>query len=94
MIMHCEKTTFAYGNGFKEYIKVKEAMSEDIFDYLFDVRARKFLSKKEKKYFLELFEKWDPKHLQFDENLDDYPDNDGLEDIIRDKSMQNLNNND
>ena len=34
----------------------------------------------------------DQEHLQFEEDFDDYPDNDGLEDIIRDKGMQNLNN--
>jgi len=68
-------------------------VSEDIFDYLFDVRAEKFLSKKEKKYLLELFEEWDPKHLkQIDEDFDDYPNNDGLEDIIGDEGIQNLNN--
>jgi len=50
--MHCENTTFAYDNEFKEYMKVKGVVSEDIFDYLFDVGARKFLSKKGKKYLL------------------------------------------
>jgi len=33
--MYCGNTTFAYGNEFKEYMKVEEAISEDIFDYLF-----------------------------------------------------------
>ena len=70
-------------------------MSEDIFDYLFDVGAEKFLWLKGKKYLLELFKKWDPEHLkQLDEDFDDYPDNDDLETIIRDKGMQNLNNHD
>ena len=41
-------------------MKVEGAVSEDIFDYLFDVGAEKFLSEKEKKYLVELFEKWDP----------------------------------
>ena len=36
----------------------------------------------------------DPKHLQYDEDFDDYPDNDDLEDIIGDEDMQNLNNDD
>ena len=40
-----------------------------------------------KKYSLELFEKWDPEHIQFDEDFDDYPDNDRLEDIIVDEGM-------
>jgi len=93
--MHCENTTFAYGNKFKEYMKAKEAVSEDIFDYLFDVAAEKFLSTKETKYLLELFEKWNPEHLkQLDEDFDDYPDNDDLEDIIGDEDMQNLKNDD
>ena len=52
---------------------VDEAVSEDIFNYLFDVGAQKFLLEKEKKYLLELFEEWDPKHLkQLDEDFDDY----------------------
>ena len=46
--MYCENTSFAYDNEFKERMKVEEAVSEDIFDYLFDVGARKFLSEKEK----------------------------------------------
>jgi len=31
---------------------------------------------------------------QFDEDFDDCPENNGLKDIIRDKGMQNLNNDD
>ena len=31
---------------------------------------------------------------QIDKYFDDYPDNDGLKNIIRDKGMQNLNNDD
>ena len=70
-------------------------MSEDIFDYLFDVGAEKFLSAKGTKYLLELFKKFDPEYLkQLDEEFDDYLDNDGLENIIRDEVMQNLNNDD
>jgi len=38
-------------------LKVERATSKDIFDYLFDVGARKFLLEKEKKYLHELFEK-------------------------------------
>ena len=75
--MHCKNTTFAYGNEFKEYMKVEGAVSEDIFNYLFDVGAEKFLSAKGKKYLLELFEKLDPEHLN--EDFDGYSDNDGLE---------------
>ena len=75
-------------------MKVEGETSEDIFYYLFDVRAGKFLLPKEKKYLLELFEKWDPEHLRSDKGFDDCPDNDSLEDIIGDEGMQNLNNDD
>jgi len=69
-------------------MKVKGTVSEDIFDYLFGVGAKKFLSAKWKKYLLELFEKWDSEHLkQLDENFDEYPDNDGLEDVIGDERL-------
>ena len=47
--------------------------------------------KKENKYLHELFEKWDPEHLQLDEDFDDYLENDGPENIIGDEGMQNLN---
>ena len=92
MLMHCRNTTFTYDNDFKEYIKVEGVVSEDIFDYLLDVGAGKFLSEKGKKYLLELFEKWDLQHLQFDKDFDDYLDNDGLEDIVGYEGMQNLYN--
>jgi len=39
-----------------------------------------------------LFETWDPDHPKFDEDFD--IDNNGLEDIIGDEDMQNLNIND
>ena len=94
-LMHCRNTTFGYDDEFKEYMKVEGAVLKDIFDYLFDVGAEKFLSAKGKKYLLELFEKWNPEHLkQLDEDFDDYPDNDGLKNIIGDEGMQNLNNDD
>ena len=93
--MHCGNTTFAYDNEFKDYMKVEGTVSEDIFDYLFDVGGGKFLSENGKKYLLELFEEWDSEYLkQIDEDFNDYPDNDGLEDIIGDEGMQNLNNDD
>jgi len=42
-----------------------------------------------------LFKEYDPKHLnQINKDFDNYPDNDGLEDIIRDEGKQNLNNDD
>jgi len=45
------------------------ATLEDVFDYLFNLGAEKFLSEKEKKYLHELFEKWDPEHLEFMKSL-------------------------
>ena len=48
---------------------------------IIDLGAEKFLSKKEKKYLHELFETWDPEHLENDE---------GFEDNIGDKGLQNL----
>jgi len=92
--MHCENTTFASSNEFKDYMKVDGAESEGIFDYLFDIGAGKFLSEEGKKYLLELFEEYDPEHLnQINEDFDG-PDNDNLEDIIGDEGMQNPNNDD
>jgi len=70
--MHCGNTIFAYHNEFNEYMRVEWATLEDVFDYLFDVGAEKFLSENTKKYLLELFEKWDLKHLQLDKDFDDY----------------------
>ena len=64
MLIHCGNTTFAYDNEFKDYMKVEEAVSEDIFDYLFDMGAEIFLLEKGKKHLLELFEKWDLEHLK------------------------------
>ena len=83
ILMHCGNTTFIYHDDFSIY--VDRVMSEDVFDYLFDLGVEKFLSKKEKKYIHELFEKWDSEHL---ENNEDF--NDGLEDNIGDEGMQNL----
>ena len=73
-------------------MKIEWPTSEDFFDYFFDyffdVGVGKFLSKKEKKYLLELFEEYDPEHLnQINDDFDDYPDNDGLEDIIGDEGI-------
>ena len=54
--MHCENTTFSYNNEFKGYMKVYGAVSENIFDYLFDVGVGKFLLEKGKNYLSKLFE--------------------------------------
>ena len=78
-------------NGLSKYIKVEGATLEDVFDYLFDVGAEKFLWKKWNKYLHEIFEKWDSDHLELDEDFDDYLDNNGLKDIIGDEGIQNLN---
>jgi len=93
IIIYYRNTSFIYHNEFSKYIKVEWASSKDVFDYVFDVGVGKFLSEKGKKYLHELFEKLIPKHLQLDEDFDDYLDNDGLKDIIEDEGMQNLNMN-
>ena len=49
ILMHCGNTTFIYHNDFSKYMKVEGATSEDVFDYLFDLGAEKFLSEKGKK---------------------------------------------
>ena len=82
VLMHWGNTTFIYHDEFSKYMKVDGATSEDIFDYLFDLGAEKFLSEKGKKYLHELFKKWDPEHREIDE--------DGLEDNVENKGMQNL----
>ena len=61
--MHCINTIFFYHSEFSKYMKVEGVTLQDVFDYLFDVGVGKLLLEKEKKYLLELFEKWDPKHL-------------------------------
>jgi len=85
ILMHCGNTTFIYHDEFSKYMKVDGAMSEDIFDYLFDFRVKKFLSEKEKKCLHKLFEKWDLEHPKNDKIF-----NDGLEDNVGNEGMQNL----
>jgi len=48
ILMHYENTTFIYHDDFSKYMKVDRATSEDVFDYLFDLGAGKFLSEKRK----------------------------------------------
>ena len=43
--MDCENTIFIYHEEFSKYMKVEGATLEDVFDYLFDLGAGKFLSK-------------------------------------------------
>jgi len=67
-------------------MKVERVISKDVFDYLVNIEAEKFLAEK-KRYLHYLFEKSNPKHLELDKDLK----NDKLKDIIRDEGMQNLN---
>jgi len=46
--MHCRNTTFIYHNEFSKYMNVEGVISEDVFDYFFDVGTGKFLSEKGK----------------------------------------------
>ena len=46
--MHCGNTTFIHHEEFNKYMKVKGTMSEDIFDYLFDLGTENFYPKKER----------------------------------------------
>jgi len=43
-----------------------------------------FYQKKKRNIYIKLFERWDPKHLEIDENF-----NDELEDNVGDEGMQN-----
>jgi len=82
--MHCGNTIFIYHEEFSKYINVDGATSKDVFDYLFNLGAEKFLSKKGRKYLYELFEMWDSEHLEIDEDF-----NDGIENNVGNKGMQN-----
>jgi len=62
-LMHCRNTNFIYHNEFSKYMKIETATSQDVFDYLFDVKAIKFILEKGKKYLLELFRKLIQEHL-------------------------------
>jgi len=46
ILMHCGNTTSIYHDDFSKYMKVDGVTSEDVFDYLFDLGAKKFLSEK------------------------------------------------
>ena len=94
MLIHCRNTTFVYHNQFSKYMKVEGAALEDVLIISLVLELQKCLLEKEKKYLLKLFKKWDPEHLQFDDDFDDYLDNDGLKNIIGDEGTQNLNNDD
>jgi len=66
--MYCGNTTFIYHKEFSKYMKIDGVMLEDIFDYLFDMGAERFLFEKGKKYLYESFEKWDLEHLEINED--------------------------
>ena len=51
-LVHYGNTNFVYHNEFRKYMKVKGTTSEDVFDYLFDVEAEKFLLEKERNIFM------------------------------------------
>jgi len=48
--MHCGNITFGYHEEFIKYMKVEGFTSEDVFHYVFDLGAEKFLSEKVTKY--------------------------------------------
>jgi len=89
--MRDENIAFVYHSEFNKYMKVEEATSEDVFDYLFDVKVRKLFLEKGQRYLHDLFEKKDRENLILDGDFNNYLDNNGLEDIIREEYMQNLN---
>ena len=92
--MHCRNRTLVHHHEFNKYMKVKGVTSKDVFDDLFDVGGGKFLLEKGKTYLHESFEKCDPQLLQHYEHFEDLLNNDGLQDIIGDEFIQNLNIND
>ena len=51
------------------------------------IGAEKFLLEKEKKSLHDLSEKWDPRHLELDEDFNEYMENDGLENNVRYEGM-------
>ena len=42
-LIHCKNAIFIYHDDLSKYMKVEWAISEDIFDCLFDVEIEKFL---------------------------------------------------
>jgi len=80
------KHYFHLSSGIQQIYEGRRSNLEDVFHYLFDIEVRKFLLEKENKYLHELFEKWDPEHLQIEEEF-----NDGLENNVKDEDIQNLN---
>jgi len=93
-LTHCKNTTFIYHDDLSKYMNVEGAPLEDAFDYFFDVGTEKFILEKGKKYLHELLERWDPEHLQLNEDFDGYLHNDKLEDIIGEEGIQNLKKDD
>jgi len=70
-LMHCGNTTFAYDNKFKEYMKVEGTVSENIFDYLFDIGVEKVLIKEREKLTSSVIWEMRSEHLkQLNEDFD------------------------
>ena len=99
--MHCGNTTFAYHNEFNEHMKVEERIYEGrgsgfkrcLWLSLW-CWSWKILIRKRKEISSWVIWEMGLRASSIDEDFDDYPDNDGLKNIIRDEDMQNLNNDD
>jgi len=85
------QSIFANDNEFKEYMKVKGAVSEDIFDFSLILELKSSYQIKVKNIFLNYLRNEIHSYLQFDEDFDRYLNNDGVEDGIRDENIHNLN---
>jgi len=44
--MYCGNTTFIYSSEFSKYMKVQVDVSRYVFNYLFNIRSRKFFLEK------------------------------------------------
>ena len=56
------------------------------FYCLFDIGAKKFYQRKKRDTYM-IYLKWNPNHLELDENFHDYLKNDGLKNNIRVEGM-------
>ena len=87
--MHCWNNIFIYHNKFSEYMKVEEAVLEDVFLSSLWRGLWKILIKKRKRCLLDLFEK---SHLELNEGFDDHLDNDRLCNVQTYNYLNNSNN--
>ena len=53
ILLHCGNTTFVYHNDLGKYMNIEGATSEDVFDYLFDVRAENSYEKSKRNIFID-----------------------------------------